>query len=87
MERPLVRPSTIAWGTVVGGIYLYDRFCPSGEQLSERADEWCETPVKRLALAAAVGALALHLPNLINERYDLFHYLIPEKLCGDDERA
>lgn len=78
MERP--RPSSLAWGAVIGGIYAYDRLCPKGEQLSERADEWCEHPLKRAMLAGAMGALVLHLTNSINPKYDVFHYLIPEKL-------
>lgn len=73
MEKP--RPSTIAWGAIIGGVAAYDYLCPPGEQLSERADEWVEHPIKNLAFTAAVGAVALHLCNRIDERFDVVHHL------------
>lgn len=77
MEKP--RASTIAWLSVPAAIAAYDYLCPKGEQLSERADEWCENPVKRVAVGLAMGALSLHLINAIPEKYDVIHYLLPPK--------
>ena len=73
MERP--RPSTIAWGTLAAGVLAYDYFCPDGEQMSERADEWVEHPIKHAAFATILGATALHLLNRIDPKYDFLHHL------------
>lgn len=73
MERP--RPSTLAWGGVVGGILAYDLLCPKGEQLSERADEWVEHPVKRRLIEAGMALVALHVCNRIPDRIDPIHRL------------
>lgn len=73
MERP--RPSTIAWGLVPIAVAAYDYWCPHGEQMSERADEWVEHPVKSALFTAAIGAVALHLTNRIDPKYDVLHHL------------
>lgn len=73
MERP--RPSTVAWTAVIGSIAAYDFLCPQGEQLSERADEWIEHPVKRRLLELGMAAVALHVCNRVPERYDVIHHL------------
>lgn len=67
------RPSTYAWAAVMGGVALYDYFAPAGEQLSERADEWVEHPVKRIVFGATVAAFALHLTNEIKPEWDVIH--------------
>lgn len=71
IERP--RPSTVAWVALMGSVAVYDYFCPEGEQLSERADEWVEHPLKNVAFSAAVGAFALHLTNQIKPEWDIVH--------------
>lgn len=73
------RPSTLAIGGLALGIYAYDYFCPPGEQISERCDEWVSHPIKRRLLEAGAAAIALHLTNRINPKVDLLHYMIPEK--------
>lgn len=73
MELP--RPSTVAWGAVVGGIAMYDMLCPPGEQMSERADEWMEHPVKRRLLEIGMGVVALHVCNHISPKYDAIHHM------------
>lgn len=73
MEKP--RASTLGWIGVIGGVAAYDMLCPKGEQLSERADEWVEHPIKRRALELGLVAVALHLCNRIPEKYDIIHHL------------
>lgn len=73
MERP--RPSTVAWAATVGGIALYDALCPNGEQMSERADEWMEHPIKRRLTQIGMGMIALHVCNAIRPEVDPIHKL------------
>ena len=73
MERP--RASTLAWTAAIGGIAAYDYFCPEGEQMSERADEWMEHPIKRRLLQAGMAMVALHVCNAIRPDVDLIHKL------------
>lgn len=72
MERP--RPSSIAWGLVIGGAALWDIACPKNETLSERLDPICENPVKRRLLEASIAYTALHLTNHLPPQVDLFHH-------------
>lgn len=77
MERP--KPAAIAWGALIGGIAAYDYLCPQGETLSEGADRALESPVGKVLTMGAIGAVALHLTNLIPERYDIVHRLVTFK--------
>lgn len=65
------RPSTYACAAILGGVALYDYFCPPGEQISERFDEWIDHPAKRIAAELTVAAFALHLTNRIEPKYDI----------------
>lgn len=70
-----LRPSTYAWAATIGGIALYDLLCPEGEQMSERADEWLEHPLKRRLTQIGMGMVALHVCNAINPQIDPIHRL------------
>lgn len=71
MERP--RPSTLAWAGLVGGVVAYDVLCPKNETLSERLDPVLESAPGRAFLYTAIGTTALHLTNLLPDRYDPFN--------------
>ncbi len=58
-----LRPSSVAWGAVVGGVLAYDMLCPRGETMSERLDPILETGRGRALLYTAIGATAIHLCN------------------------
>lgn len=74
MEAP--RPSSLGWLGLAAGVYAYDRYCPTGEELSRRADEWLAHPAKRVVFIATVGALAAHLCNFLPPEIDVFHHLL-----------
>lgn len=69
MERP--RPSTIAWGAILGGVALFELLTPNGETLSDRVDTVLEGKYKYLALGA-IGITAAHLANVLPESADPF---------------
>ena len=72
-----MRPSTKAWGVLVAGVATYDVLSPKGETLSEAVDSALEaSPYKRTITLAAIGVTALHLSNVLPERYDPFHYAL-----------
>lgn len=71
MEK--LRPSTIAWGTLAAGVVAWDALCPRGETLSEGLDDALETAKGRLFLYTAVGAVAMHLCNLLPDAADPIH--------------
>lgn len=73
MERP--RYSTIGWGLAIGGIAAIDYFAPPHEQLSERADEWLEHPIKRRAVQLGMWAVAMHVCNQVPDKIDPIHHL------------
>lgn len=58
-----------AWAILAAGIMGYELACKDGQLLSECVDEWL---VSRPVLTRAViAALALHLGNVLPERYDV----------------
>ena len=73
MERP--RPSTIAWGVLAAGVAGYDYYSPKGETLSERMDDWLDSPKTKAVALGAVAVTAAHLVNLLPQRVDPFHRL------------
>lgn len=79
-----IRPSTLAWGAVIGGVAVYDMLCPKGEMMSERADEWIEHPVKRRLVEAGMACVALHVCNRLSPRFDPIHRLTQLMQKGDD---
>jgi hypothetical protein len=68
------RPSSIAWGTLIGGVAAYDILAPSGETLSERVDTTLEGQWRYLALGS-IAITAAHLANVLPERIDPLHQL------------
>jgi len=78
MERP--RPSTLAWGALIGGVALYDAFCPKGETMSEGVDRALETRTGRVLALGAIAVTSCHLANILPERYDPFHHALKWKV-------
>lgn len=72
MERP--RASTVAWIALLGGVAAYEYFCKNGETLSERVWD-VEHPVKKLAVASAIGVTALHLLGKMPAKIDPFVHM------------
>jgi hypothetical protein len=67
------RPSTLAWGALVTGVLAWDLLCPPGETLSEGLDNTLESPKGRLLLYTAIGVTALHLANILPDKFDPLH--------------
>lgn len=70
-----MRASEKAWIGLAAGVTTYDIFCPKGETLSERVDDWLEHPVHRVIALGAIGVTAAHLANILPDRIDPFHRL------------
>ncbi len=68
-----LRPSSVAWGVLLGGVAAWDALCPKGETLSEGLDNTLESPRGRLFLYGAIGVTALHLTNLLPAQLDPLH--------------
>ena len=60
-------------GAVITGLEIA---CPKGETLSEGVDRALEHDKFRYAAAVGIGITALHLLNVIPEKYDPFHYAL-----------
>ena len=60
-----------AWSAIALGVVTYDVLCPKGETLSEGVDRALE---KYPALTTiAIGAVALHLLNVLPPEIDPIH--------------
>lgn len=70
-----LKKADAAWGAIVAGVVAYDVFCPKGETLSERVDDYMETRPGKLAAYSIIGATALHLCNILPDKYDPIHLL------------
>ena len=70
-ERHVYSKAAIA--ALLGGVALYDFLCPPGETISEGVDRIMEKPLGKLAVHALVWTTALHLTNLMPEKYDWLH--------------
>lgn len=66
-EQSSSKSATLGWAAIVGGVALFDRYAP--ETLTNRAHR-AEHP---LLVKLAVGAVALHVANLLPERVDPIH--------------
>lgn len=75
MERPRFKAPDAMWAAIVGGVVAYDTLCRPGETLSERMDTYLEHKTGRYITYAAVGMTALHLTNILPDRFDLIHQL------------
>lgn len=67
--------SKAAIAAVLGGVALLDVMAPKGETISEGVDRLMENPLGKLAVHAVVWTTALHLLNLMPEKYDWLHQL------------
>lgn len=63
-----------AWAAIGLGVLAYELACPQGELLSEGAD--VAVTGHPYLTRAAIGITALHLANIIPERYDPIHQLV-----------
>lgn len=68
-------PSKIGIAALLGGVALYDAFCPKGETISEGVERTMERPLGRLAVHALVWTTAGHLTRVIPDKYDWLHRL------------
>jgi len=66
-----MRPSEKAWIGLGAAVAAYDIFSPKGETLSEGMDGMIERRPKLTYLA--VGAVALHLLNILPNQIDPLH--------------
>ena len=77
--------SKAAIAGIIGGVALYDYLCPAGETISEGCDRIMETKLGKAALYGAVATTALHLTNLMPEKYDWLHQLTKFKKIDKSE--
>lgn len=61
-----------AWAVIGVSVLAYEALCPQGELLSEGVDKALES--HRLATTALIGAVSLHLLNVIPARFDPFQH-------------
>lgn len=61
------------WAAIGLGVLAYEILCPDGELLSEGVDRALEK--HPAATRLAIGAVALHLMNVLPERIDPVHRL------------
>ena len=71
MENPLT--ARRAWAGLAAGVVAYEIACPKGELMSEGVDRALEN--HRALTTLAIGTVALHLLNVLPERYDPIHRL------------
>lgn len=74
-----LRPSTIAWGVLIGGVATYDILCPQNETLSEGVDRAMEHPVGRVLALGGIALTALHLANVLPKPLDPFAHALSFK--------
>lgn len=67
-----MRYSTKAWLGLGAYVVATEVCAPEDELLSQAVDRWLEKPPGRTASALTIVATALHLLNLLPERYDPF---------------
>ena len=65
--------SKAAIAGIIGGVALYEAFCPKGELISEQVDRAMESKLGRIATHALVWSVAGHLTGVIPEKYDWLH--------------
>jgi hypothetical protein len=58
-----------AWALLAAGVLGYEVACEDGQLLSECVDDWLMS--RPILTRAAIAALALHLGNVVPERYDV----------------
>lgn len=72
-EHLTAKRNWLITGAVIAGLEIA---CPDGETLSEGVDRALEHESLRYAAIAGIGITALHLLNVIPEKYDPFHYAL-----------
>lgn len=77
-----MRTSEKAWAALGIGIAAYEVIAPKDELLSEQVDRWMESDNKliRYGTPIAIGIVALHLANLLDDRIDPLHLISKIKL-------
>lgn len=75
-------PSKLAIAGLIGGVALYDIKCPRGETISEGVDRLLEK--HKLATLGVIAVTALHLGNVLPDRYDPIHNLF-KAIKGENE--
>lgn len=78
------KPSKLAITGLVVGVAAYDFLCPKGETISEGVDRLMEN--HKAATLTVIGVTALHLANILPERYDPFHRLTTLKRSREDDQ-
>lgn len=73
-----LRPKRTAEKAIIlglGAVAAYEVLCPKGETISEGVDRIMESKVGKVAVHALIWTTALHLTNLMPEKYDWLHRL------------
>lgn len=69
--------STGAWVGLGLSVAAWDCLAPKGQTLSEGIDRGLEhSPLRRAAILTGIAVTALHLANVLPEKYDPFHYAL-----------
>jgi hypothetical protein len=68
-----MKPCDRAWCVLAAGVIGYDLFASDGQTLSEGVDRYLQARPRGTRLA--IGILAIHLLNMVPERYDPLHWL------------
>lgn len=76
-------PSKLAIAGLIGGVALYDIKCPKGETISEGVDRLLEK--HKLATLGTIAVTALHLGNVLPDRYDPIHNMF-KMIKGEHEK-
>lgn len=67
-------PASKAWAALGVGVAAYEVMCPKGETLSEGVDRALERhPAARAATIGLIAVTAMHLANILPERFDPYH--------------
>lgn len=72
-KNPEVRYAYKAIAALIGGIAVLEMLAPRGETISEGVDSIMESKVGKFAVHALVWSTALHLTNIMPEKYDWLH--------------
>lgn len=68
-----MKPSDRAWCVLAAGVIIYDFLSSDGQTLSEGVDRYLQARPHGTRLAIAI--LAVHLLNMVPDRYDPLHWL------------
>ena len=74
MERFKPRQSTLALGAMAVGVTAYELTCKREELITNRTQEFMETPLKKALTLSAIGLTSLHLAGYLPKKLDPYHY-------------